>query len=63
MAVAPDGVKAREKAVDCFDIEKMAGQYAELYREALGWEIKAERIENRRQRSVVRERFTDKQNH
>ena len=29
----------------CFDIENVAGQYAELYREALGWQIKAERIE------------------
>lgn len=29
-------VKAREKAVACFDIEKVAGQYAELYREILG---------------------------
>ena len=31
-------LKAREKAVACFDIEKVAGQYAELYREVLGWE-------------------------
>lgn len=29
-------IKAREKAVACFDIEKVAGQYAELYREVLG---------------------------
>jgi hypothetical protein len=56
-------IKAREKAVVCFDIKKVAGQYAELYREALGWEIKAEsrklkaeRIENRSQKSEVGER-------
>jgi glycosyltransferase involved in cell wall biosynthesis len=29
-------IKAREKAVACFDIKKVAGQYAELYGEALG---------------------------
>lgn len=29
-------VKAREKAVACFDIETIARQYAELYREVLG---------------------------
>jgi glycosyltransferase involved in cell wall biosynthesis len=29
-------IKARKKAVACFDIEKIARQYAELYREALG---------------------------
>ena len=29
-------IKAREKAVACFDIEKVAKQYAELYREILG---------------------------
>ncbi|MBW1668520.1 MAG: glycosyltransferase family 4 protein [Deltaproteobacteria bacterium] len=29
-------IKAREKAVAYFDIEKVAGQYAELYREVLG---------------------------
>ena len=29
-------IKAREKAVACFDIEKVAGQYAELYGEVLG---------------------------
>ena len=29
-------IKARDKAVACFDIEKIARQYAELYREALG---------------------------
>jgi len=29
-------IKAREKAVACFDIEKIAGQYAELYGEVLG---------------------------
>jgi glycosyltransferase involved in cell wall biosynthesis len=29
-------IKAREKAVACFDIEKTARQYAELYREVLG---------------------------
>jgi len=28
-------IKAREKAVACFDIEKIAGQYAELYMEAV----------------------------
>ena len=28
-------IKAREKAVACFDIEKVAGQYAELYRKSL----------------------------
>ena len=28
-------IKAREKAVNCFDIEKVAGQYAELYRKSL----------------------------
>lgn len=29
-------IKAREKAVACFDIKKVAGQYAELYGEVLG---------------------------
>ncbi len=29
-------IKAREKAVACFDIEKVAKQYAELYRKILG---------------------------
>ena len=29
-------VNAREKAVACFDIETIARQYAELYREVLG---------------------------
>jgi glycosyltransferase involved in cell wall biosynthesis len=29
-------LKAREKAAACFDIKKVAGQYAELYREVLG---------------------------
>jgi len=29
-------LKAREKAVACFDIEKIARQYAELYGEVLG---------------------------
>jgi len=29
-------IKAREKAVAYFDIEKIARQYAELYREAIG---------------------------
>jgi len=29
-------IKAREKAVACFDIKKVAGQYAELYRQVLG---------------------------
>ena len=29
-------IKAREKAVNCFDIEKIARQYAELYEEVLG---------------------------
>jgi len=29
-------IKAREKAVACFDIEKIARQYTELYREVLG---------------------------
>ena len=29
-------IKAREKAVACFDIETIARQYAELYREVLG---------------------------
>ena len=29
-------VNAREKAVNCFDIKKVARQYAELYREVLG---------------------------
>ena len=29
-------IKAREKAVACFDIKKVAKQYAELYREVLG---------------------------
>jgi glycosyltransferase involved in cell wall biosynthesis len=29
-------IKAREKAVTCFDIEKIARQYAELYGEVLG---------------------------
>ena len=29
-------IKAREKAMNCFDIKKVAGQYAELYREVLG---------------------------
>jgi len=54
-------IEAREKVVACFDIEKIARQYAELYREALGWEIKAEsrklkaeRIENRSQKSEGR---------
>ena len=28
-------IKAREKAAACFDIEKVAGQYAELYRETI----------------------------
>lgn len=28
-------IKAREKAVACFDIEKIAWQYAELYMEAI----------------------------
>jgi len=28
-------INAREKAVACFDIEKVAGQYAELYMEAI----------------------------
>ena len=53
-------LKARDKAVACFDIETIARQYAELYREVLGWEIKAEsrklkaeRIENRSQKSEV----------
>ncbi len=31
-------VKAREKAVACFDIETIARQYAELYGEVMGWE-------------------------
>ena len=31
-------IKAREKAVACFDIKKVAMQYADLYREVLGWE-------------------------
>ena len=29
-------IKAREKAVACFDIETIARRYAELYREVLG---------------------------
>jgi hypothetical protein len=29
-------IKARERAMACFDIGKVAGQYAELYMEALG---------------------------
>ena len=29
-------IKARKKAVACFDIETIARQYAELYREVLG---------------------------
>jgi len=36
-------VKAREKAVACFDIKKVARQYAELYREVLGLKLKAGR--------------------
>jgi len=28
-------LKAREKAAACFDIKKVAGQYAELYREII----------------------------
>jgi len=62
-------IKAREKAVACFDIKKVAGQYAELYREVLGWEIKAEsrklkaeRIENRSQRSEVRRQKSPQRN-
>jgi glycosyltransferase involved in cell wall biosynthesis len=35
-------LKAREKAVACFDIEKIARQYAELYRKALGLKLKAQ---------------------
>ncbi|MDL1988821.1 MAG: hypothetical protein LWX08_14465 [Deltaproteobacteria bacterium] len=31
-------IKAREKAVACFDIETIARQYAELYRDVLGCE-------------------------
>ena len=31
-------INARERAVACFDIETIARQYAELYREVLGWE-------------------------
>jgi glycosyltransferase involved in cell wall biosynthesis len=31
-------INAREKAVACFNIEKVVGQYAELYGEVLGWE-------------------------
>jgi len=31
-------IKAREKAVACFDIETIARQYAELYKGVLGWE-------------------------
>jgi glycosyltransferase involved in cell wall biosynthesis len=29
-------IRARKKAVACFDIETIARQYAELYREVLG---------------------------
>jgi glycosyltransferase involved in cell wall biosynthesis len=29
-------LKTRKKAVTCFDIEKVAGQYAELYGEVIG---------------------------
>ncbi len=29
-------LKTREKAVNCFDIKKVARQYAELYREVMG---------------------------
>ena len=29
-------IKAREKAVACFDIETIARQYAELYEEVIG---------------------------
>ena len=31
-------INAREKAVGSFDIKKVARQYAELYRDVLGWE-------------------------
>ena len=30
-------IKARKKAVACFDIEKVAGQYAELYGGIIDW--------------------------
>jgi len=31
--------------VNCFDIEKIARQYAKLYREALGLKLKAYKLE------------------
>jgi len=52
-------LKARKKAVNCFDIEKIARQYAELYREVLGLKLKAEKLKATRGFTQI---YADKKN-